>query len=436
MTTTRPPEGRAGRAEDRPDRPVRPADTSPAHESGRGPAAVVAVKRLFRAETPEYFWVLGTTIFMVVFGLVMVLSSSSIESHRESENFFARFSRQGMFALIGVPVMLIAARLPITFWKRWGWRFLIGAMGLQLLVFVPGLGWGTGGNHNWIRIAGFSMQPSEFVKFALVIWLAVILTSKANLLHDWRHVALPIAPVGGLAIGLVLLGRDLGTATIMLSIVLGALFFGNVRLRILGAAAVGVTLVAGVFLMTSEGNRRDRLQAWMTGCTQQEDYADFCWQTVHGWWALASGGPFGVGLGNSTAKWSWLPAADNDFIFAIIGEELGMAGAILVLLLFVLLAIGFVRIARAARDPFVKIVTATVMVWVVGQAFVNIAVVLGLLPVLGVPLPLISAGGSALVTTMAAIGVVLSFARTRPGTAPGGFDAGGDSLAGREFQAR
>ena len=135
---------------------------------------------------------------------------------------------------------------------------------------------------------------------------------------------------------------------------------------------------------------------------------------MNGWEALAHGGVFGVGLGNSTAKWSWLPESDNDFIFAIIGEELGLVGAIIVLLLFVVLTIALIRIIRMQTDPFARIATSVAMVWIIGQAFVNVAVVLGILPVLGVPLPLVSAGGSALITTLAALGIVLSFARTRP----------------------
>jgi cell division protein FtsW len=135
---------------------------------------------------------------------------------------------------------------------------------------------------------------------------------------------------------------------------------------------------------------------------------------VHGWWGIASGGIFGSGLGESKVKWSWLPNADSDFIFAIIGDELGFIGATLVLVLFIILTIAFVRIIRTSTDPFAKVVTSGVMIWVIGQAFVNIAVVLGLLPVLGVPLPLISAGGSSLIAVLVAIGVVLSFARHQP----------------------
>src|SRR6185312_15233264 len=179
----------------------------------------------------------------------------------------------------------------------------------------------------------------------------------------------------------VLLGGGLGTIIILASIVFGAVFFAGVKLRYLAVPIVAAG-IAGL----------------MFACGTSDDYSGSCWQTVHGWWALASGGIFGVGLGNSKAKWSWLPEADNDFIFAIIGEELGLLGAIVVLLLFIVIAISFVRIIRANPDPFAKLVVSSVMVWIIGQAFVNIAVVLGVLPVLGVPLPLISAGGSALVT--------------------------------------
>jgi cell division protein FtsW len=211
----------------------------------------------------------------------------------------------------------------------------------------------------------------------------------------------------------VLIGGDLGTTIILSLIVLGALFFAGVRLRYL-AIPVVLGSILGLVAAFGTGSRQDRMEAFLHGCTSIDQAGGICYQTVQGWWALASGSLFGVGLGNSTAKWSWLPEADNDFIFAIIGEELGLIGAIVVLLLFVVIAISFVRIIRANRDPFARITTSAIMVWIIGQAFVNIGVVLGVLPVLGVPLPLISAGGSALITSMAAIGIVLSFARHAP----------------------
>ena len=397
-------------------RTARPTPPIAATDS-RGPAAVVAVKRLFAAETGSYFLLLGTTLFLVVFGLIMVLSSSAVESFKASGDAFNGFVHQVVFAAIGVPLMLIAARMRASFWKRWSGIFLLMALGLQFLTVATPLGSDRGGNRNWITIGTFTGQPSEFVKVSLVIWLGYILFKKREVMDDWRALVVPLVPIGGAAVGLVLLGGDLGTSIILTAIVMGAIFFAGVKLRFL-AAPIVLIAIAGAIAASARSSRLERIQAFLSGCKSADDHLGSCWQTVHGWWALASGGLFGSGLGNSKAKWSWLPEADNDFIFAIIGEELGLLGAILVLALFIVLAISFVRIIHASTDPFARVTVGAVMVWIVGQAFVNIAVVLGILPVLGVPLPLISAGGSALVTTLLGIGIVLSFARHAPDGAP------------------
>ncbi|HTL42364.1 MAG TPA: putative lipid II flippase FtsW [Pseudolysinimonas sp.] len=408
MTTTRPPQRRPSTA-------TRPAAQAAEQQGPR--TVVVAVRRLFAAETPEYFLLLGTTLFLLAFGLIMVLSSSSIESRAEGGGFFDKAGRQGLYALVGIPAMLLAARAPAAFWRRWAGTAVVIGVALQLLVFLPGLGYSRGQNRNWINLGSFTAQPSELIKLALVLWLAWVLSRKGEALHEWREVALPILPITIVTVGLVLAGNDLGTATIILAIVFGALFYAGVRLRILAAAGAGVALVALMAVQLSD-SRSNRIAAWLGQCSDPDLYSTDCWQSIHGWEALAHGGVFGVGLGNSSGKWSWIPEAANDFIFAIIGEELGMIGCVLVLLLFVVLAICFVRIIRMNRDPFAKLVVSAAMVWIIGQAFVNIAVVLGLLPVLGVPLPLVSAGGSALITTLAAIGIVLSFARHRPAGVP------------------
>ena len=387
------------------------ADTDSTDPSGRPAAAVVAVKRLFAAETGSFFVILGTTLFLVVLGLVMVLSSSSVESYIASgqTSFFGSFVRQGIYAAVGIPLMLIVSRVPIWFWKRWAWQILGATLVLQLLVFT-GLGIEVGGNRNWIDLGSFTAQPSEAVKLALAIWLGMILAVKRDLLDDWRHLAIPLVPVVLVAVGLVVAGGDLGTTMVMLLLVFGAVWFAGIKLRYL---LIPIALLAVVVPMIAFGSvsRNDRIAAWMAGCSDDSAYQGICWQSLHGTWALASGGLFGVGLGNSKAKWSWLPEADNDFIFAVLGEELGLIGAVVVLALFVVLAIAFIKIIRKTRDPFVRVVTGAIAAWIVGQALINIAVVLGLLPVLGVPLPLISAGGSALIVTLVAIGVVLSFAR-------------------------
>ncbi len=372
------------------------------------PAAFVAVRRLFSPETRNFYLLLGTVLFLVLFGLVMVLSSSSIESRTDTNSFFTSFLRQGLYALVSIPAMLIAARMPLRFWKRMARPAIIIAIALQCLVIPFGLEYG--GNRNWISLGPVNAQPSELAKLALIIWIAFALTRDVADPDDPRRFFVPIGAAAILSIGLVLYGNDLGTAIIIVAIVFGCLFYAGVRLRYLATGAFTVALLGIAFAFASS-SRSGRISTWIHGCTDRDYYQD-CWQPLHGTWALAGGGILGVGLGNSKAKWNWLPEADNDYIFAIIGEELGLIGAVLVLILFIVLAVAFIRIIRANPDPFAKIVTAGVLVWVVGQALVNIAVVLGLLPVLGVPLPLISAGGSALVTSLFAIGVVLSFART------------------------
>ncbi|MCS5713305.1 putative lipid II flippase FtsW [Herbiconiux sp. CPCC 205716] len=370
-------------------------------------SARISLGQVFTAESGNYFLLLGTTLFLVLLGLVMVLSSSSIDSYIGRQGFFGVFWKQGMFALIGIPLMLVISRLPIRFFKRWAWVAIFVAVGVQLLVFTP-LGIEVGGNLNWIGIGSFNFQPSELVKLALVIWMGSILAKKEPLLGQLGHVAIPILPVAGGAILLVLLGGDLGTVMIMAGLVFGALFYAGIKLRMLFLPVIAGALIAVVVAFSSE-SRTTRIMAFFTG--SGADYEGTDWQAQHGLWALASGGVFGVGLGNSRAKWSWLPAADNDYIFAIIGEELGLIGGVVVLLLFIALAVAFVRIIRSSNDMFSRVATGAVMVWLIGQAFVNIAVVLGVLPVLGVPLPLISSGGSALLTTLAAIGIVLAIAR-------------------------
>lgn len=345
------------------------------------------------------------TLLLVGIGLIMVLSSSSITSYLAEQGFFGGFWRQAGYAALGVPLMLIAAAMPIRFWKRYAWWFLGFGLILQTLVFIPGIGIDNFGNRNWIKLGPITGQPSELLKLALVVWIGAVLLAKERLLNQMKHELIPVILPGAiLALGLVLLGKDLGTTMIMGVTVIGAMYFGGVRWRTLGVVvAAGGLLVLGS-VITSE-NRLARIFA--TGA----DYSGLDWQPLHGEWALAGGGLFGVGLGGSKAKWSWLPAADNDYIFAIIGEELGLVGAMLVVLLFVTLAFLMMRAMAQARDRFGRAVIGGVMVWIIGQAFVNIGVVIRLFPVLGVPLPLISSGGTALIACLLAMGVVISISR-------------------------
>ncbi|WP_159599997.1 putative lipid II flippase FtsW [Agromyces humi] len=363
----------------------------------------------FLSDSSTYYMLLGLVVLMVAFGFVMVLSSSSVESKIEDGGFFEQSLRQGVFALIGVPVLYVASRLPERLWMKAAWPSMILSCIMQLLVVFTPLGIEVGGNTNWLALGPVQFQPSEAIKVSMVLWLGLIVSRKQHVLNDLKQGLVPVLVTGGGAIGLVLLGGDLGTVMVMAGMLFGALFLIGVRLRTLAIPVSAGLLLFTVFALTSESRMR-RIASFLTDCTQSN--SDDCWQIQHGTWALANGGIFGVGLGNSTAKWSWLPAADNDFIFAIIGEELGILGATLVLALFAVLAVLLYRAMANATTPYGTAASAVVLVWVVGQAAVNIAVVLGVMPILGVPLPLISAGGTALLTTMFAIGVAMSFART------------------------
>ncbi|MDM7891507.1 putative lipid II flippase FtsW [Curtobacterium caseinilyticum] len=405
MATTDLPNGRSG---------SRTTGGAPRADGNRRThGAVVAVKNVFVAESSTFYTILGVTLFLVVFGVVMVLSSSSVEQYAKTHDFFGAASRQGLYAVLGVPLMLVASRVPARLWRKWAMRILGAALVLQLLVYTP-LGVEVQGNRNWIRLGSFTAQPSEAVKLGIVLAIGAIIYVKRDRLREWKELFVPVGIATVLPLGMVLLGGDQGTAMIMLILLLGALYIGGARAKHL-LVILGVVAVVLPFVTMTSASRSYRINAWLSGCTDSNQFQDLCWQPVHGMWALASGGVFGVGLGNSKAKWSWLPEADNDYIFAIIGEELGLIGAVVVLALFVVLAISMIKVIRQSNDPFVRTVTGGILMWIIGQALVNIAVVLGLLPVLGVPLPLISAGGSALIMTLVAIGVVLSFARDLPG---------------------
>jgi cell division protein FtsW len=301
-------------------------------------------------------------------------------------------------------------------WQRAAWPLLLLALCMQLLVFVPHLGMSVNGNRNWIHLAGFTMQPAEIGKLAIITWASTVLVRKRPLLDRPAHALIPVLPGAGLLLLLVLAGHDLGTAMVLMSLVVTVLFVSGVPMRFFGfglGAAVFVVLI----LVQGSGNRMGRIASWQSGCSSLADYHNVCWQATHGQWALASGGWWGVGLGGSREKWGLLPEAHNDFIFAIIGEELGLLGTLLVLGLLVVLCLGLCRIVLRTDDLFIKIATSGVLTWVLGQAVINIGAVLGLLPIVGMPLPLVSSGGSALVMTMIALGMVVGFARREPGAA-------------------
>jgi cell division protein FtsW len=361
------------------------------------------LKSNFQAESIYFYRLAGLTAFLVVFGLVMVLSSSSIDSLVANRDAFYVFTRQAMYAVIGIAGMLVVSSLPLAVIKRFVPIALVVTFGLQLAVQFVGIS--VNGNTNWISIAGFTLQPSEFLKVALIMHIALFIASREDEIHDPKRVVLPIFLMGAIGLGLVMLGGDLGTATIIALILFVTLGVAGAPLKTLSQILLVGVALAAVFT-TSSASRMARITAWLNPGSESSEA--FNWQYEHGTWALAGGGIFGVGLGNSKMKWSWIPEVENDFIFAVIGEELGFIGALVVIALFALLISSLVGIMNRSESTFSKILVLGVVVWIIAQSSVNVAVVLGVLPVLGVPLPLISAGGSSLIATLGAIGLVLA----------------------------
>jgi cell division protein FtsW len=345
------------------------------------------------------------TLFLTAFGLVMVLSSSSVEAG-VAGNPYGDFTTQAIAAFVGAGAMLaLATRLPTRLLARLAPAGFLGAVLLQLLTALTPLGTNIGGNQNWIRILGVSVQPSEFVKLGLVVLLASFFSRRPGERLGLRGV-LPPAGFTAVAIGAVYLGHDLGTCLILALIGFGGFLMSNVRLPVLLALGGG----AGVLLLLvsqANGSRTDRRAAWSNGCT---DLLGTCWQTTQAQWALANGGLTGVGIGNSVSKWFWLPEADNDFIAAVIGEETGLIGLVVLLGCFVAMAVVLLRIATRTQDRFTRAAAGMTLAWLVGQAFANIAVVVGVAPVFGVPLPFVSAGGSSLIANLIAVGCVMALA--------------------------
>lgn len=348
------------------------------------------------------------TIIMI-FGLVMVFSSSAILSMLSNEGDYTKvFVRQFTAVAAGFAALFILYKTAaVIIWRAAG-MLLATTLFLQFLVVATPLGVSYGGNTNWLKIAGITLQPSEFLKLALIIWIAKhVEIHYGNKGITPKKFFTPIIIVSGISILLVMLGRDLGTTSIIIIIIMGTLYFSGVKIQYLSLASAVALFSAILYAFSGRG---DRIMVWLNGCSM-ELYETTCWQIMHGQWALAEGGIFGAGLGNSKSKWSWLPHAESDFIYAIIGEETGMFGATLTVMAFIALLIVMIRIARNQNTVFGRVIISGVMVWIVFQAFVNIAVVLQLLPVLGVPLPLISAGGSSIFANMLALGVVFSLIR-------------------------
>lgn len=362
--------------------------------------------RVFKAQSVEFYRLLGVTLFLVAFGVVMVLSASSIDSLVTNSNSLLVFMKQFGFAILGLISLSVVSLLPVNSIRSKARAFFGVTMIAQLAVFF--IGKEINGNRNWIDVFGlFSIQPSEFLKIAVILHVAAYLASQENYFEETRVWYRSLFMVFA-AMGLVIVGKDLGTVIIMLITFIGLLALAGMPSQIMRQVGLALLVLIPAALMTS-ASRMGRITAWLN--PNAPDPLDYNWQAEHGMWAISAGRIFGAGLGESKMKWSWIPEVENDFIFAVIAEELGLLGALVVIALFVVLAFSLLRIMQRTQDLFKRLVVAAIMLWLVFQALINIAVVLRLLPVLGVPLPLISAGGSSLISALTAIGVVLAIER-------------------------
>ena len=399
-------------------RPVRRPSTARKPRGGRTPGGLrglhTRLKRAWDRPLTAYYLILGGSLLITVLGLVMVYSASQIKALQSGLAPTYFFRKQMLAAVLGGGLLLAASRMKVRLHRGLAYPLLAVSVFLMCLVQIPGIGVAVNGNQNWISLGGpFQMQPSEFAKLALVLWGADLLARKQDkrLLVQWKHLLVPLIPVAFLLLGLIMLGGDMGTAIILTAILFGLLWLAGAPTRLF-VGVLGAATLIGALLIKTSANRMSRLAC--IGATDPGP-GDQCWQAVHGIYALASGGFFGSGLGASMEKWGELPEPHTDFIFAITGEELGLAGTLSVLALFAALGYAGIRVAGGTEDPFVRYAAGGVTTWITAQAVINIGAVLGLLPIAGVPLPLFSYGGSALLPTMFAIGLLIAFAREEPG---------------------
>ncbi|MDO4913961.1 MAG: putative peptidoglycan glycosyltransferase FtsW [Bifidobacteriaceae bacterium] len=362
-----------------------------------------------------YYGFLVAVLFLTFFGMVMVFSSSTVTYISYGQSPLRQLVVQGFFAVLGLGSAFLATRFTMMFYYNLGKFFFYLALILQALTLVMGVS--VQGNTGWLSFGFVTIQPAEILKYSLCVWMpnALLKAKKSyNKLTERRYRAY-VYPIGGfiVAVGLVLLGHDLGTAMIVMFIGLIACIICDFPSKALFGALLAIVGVVAALVISSP-NRLARILA-ATGSCSAEDNLGVCYQALHAKYAIASGGLFGVGIGNSREKWNYLPEAHNDFIFAIIGEETGFIGAVSVIVLYVLLGWCLVTIAiKLQKKSYPAAVLICFTGWIVGQALANISVVVGLAPVIGVPMPYVSAGGSSLVMCLIAAGTAVSMMKEEP----------------------
>jgi len=358
----------------------------------------------------SFHLIIAVAGLLTILGLIMVLSASGVRSYGADGSAWVIFGKQVLWTVIGLFACYVSLRMSVRFIRRVAFTGYVVTVILLVLVLVPGIGNLANGSRKWFVVAGFSMQPSELAKIAFAIWGAHVLAGRRLERASLREMLIPLVPAAVIALALIVAQPDLGQTVSLGIILLALLWYAGLPLRVFGTSLLAV-FMAGAVLAMSAGYRSDRVRSWIN---PENDPQDTGYQARQAKFALAHGGIFGDGLGQGVAKWNYLPNAHNDFIFAIIGEELGFIGAFALLVLFGLFAYTGMRIARRSADPFLRLLTATTTMWVLGQAFINIGYVIGILPVTGIQLPLISAGGTSTAATLFMIGIMANAARHEP----------------------
>ncbi|MEY4034887.1 MAG: hypothetical protein RLZZ311_64 [Actinomycetota bacterium] len=345
-------------------------------------------------------------------GLVMVFSASSIHAIDTQGSAISIVLRQLLFVAISIPLAGYLSKLSLAKWEIVGRMGLVLSIGLLGLLLIPGLGKTVNGNTNWIDMKVVDIQPSEFAKFLMILWASFLLARKEKAGRHSVNVFALIGPGFLLIMLMIMYGHDLGTTSVIAAILAGLLFVSGIRLRLFGwITAAGALALAG--LIATSGYRAQRFLVFLNPFAPEE-YKNAGWQPAHSLLGLASGGLFGVGLGGSRQKWGNLAEAHTDFIFSVIGEELGLVGTLSVLILMATLIYSIFRIALRAQEPMVRYTCAGIGCWITVQSFLNIGSATSVLPVVGVTLPLVSYGGSALVATLCALGFVAGAALRDP----------------------
>ncbi len=371
--------------------------------------AAVGLAAALRRPLASFHLVLGLTAVLTVMGLIMVLSASSVEDITATGSPYSKFTSQLIYVSLGVVAFLLALYLRPALLRRMALGGVLVSIALLAAVLVPGVGSKVGGARRWIDVGGFTLQPSEIAKVALIVWGAHLLADRGRK-GNIKELLLPLGPVVVLMAALVVAEPNQSTAMIIVAVGAMLLYYAGLSSKLIASLVVVFTLL-GVLFALAEGYRSARVQAWLG---RTDDALGASYQSNQARYSLADGGLFGVGLGNSTAKWSYLPNAHNDFIFAIIGEELGYLGAGVVIVMFGILTWVGMRIARRVADPFLRLMAATITTLIALQAIINMGYVVGLLPVTGIQLPLLSAGGNSVILVLFMMGLLANAARHEP----------------------